>query len=348
LRTHPAPPPESSRLEASKTAKLPLQTVVVVAAPTSPVEGASTATRKATQEEQQRQTQEKQNPLPSTPPKDDEDSIMDCDLTQQACLTRIVQHYPVVVFSKPWCPYCRKALEALAALGLAEGHNANLKVIDLSSRREVQSTLQAMTGRRTVPNVFVGGKSIGGGDETSKYYRDGSLKPMLVAAKAFLDEADQNQPPQQPPADRQAAGNDKGGTPPQEVAVVEGEIMPCDDLTQESCITKLVHQHPVVVFSKQTCPHCRRALEALALEGLSADDNPNLHIVNLSQLQKAPQIQDQLERMTGRRTVPNVFVAGTSIGGGSETVQLQQSGELRTLLQQSHAILIETTLREET
>ena len=38
--------------------------------------------------------------------------------------------------------------------------------------------------------------------------------------------------------------------------------------------------------------------------------------------------------MTGRRTVPNVFIKGTSIGGGSETAELYQSGKLKELLQE--------------
>jgi glutaredoxin 3 len=43
----------------------------------------------------------------------------------------------------------------------------------------IQDTLQKMTGRRTVPNVFIGGNSIGGGDETTSMQRDGKLGPLL-------------------------------------------------------------------------------------------------------------------------------------------------------------------------
>ena len=48
----------------------------------------------------------------------------------------------------------------------------------------VQATLAKMTGRRTVPNVFVGGSSIGGGDETVSLHRAGKLHPLLKAAGA--------------------------------------------------------------------------------------------------------------------------------------------------------------------
>ena len=45
-------------------------------------------------------------------------------------------------------------------------------------------------------------------------------------------------------------------------------------------------------------------------------------------------LQSALQVMTGRRTVPNVFIKGTSIGGGSETAELYQSGKLKELLQE--------------
>ena len=43
-------------------------------------------------------------------------------------------------------------------------------------------------------------------------------------------------------------------------------------------------------------------------------------------------IQSALGTMTGRSTVPNVFIGGSSIGGGDETAALQQSGKLSGLL----------------
>eukprot|EP00536_Pseudo-nitzschia_multiseries_P003140 jgi/Psemu1/185079/e_gw1.44.3.1 len=106
-------------------------------------------------------------------------------MTVPDCIQFIVGAHPVVVFSKPWCPYCRKALEALSRAGLSK---EEIHVIDLSEHSDsqhIQSTLQGLTGRRTVPNVFVGGKSIGGGDETHGFQQRGELVPMLVEAGAL-------------------------------------------------------------------------------------------------------------------------------------------------------------------
>jgi thioredoxin reductase (NADPH) len=109
----------------------------------------------------------------------------------------------------------------------------------------------------------------------------------------------------------------------------------CNDLKLRDCIFDLVHKYPVVVFSKSWCPYCKKALEALAVEGVTGE--PFLLVVNLEQ-REAQDIQTTLANMTGRRTVPNVFVGGTSIGGGDETVSLQQRGVLHSLLLNANAI----------
>ena len=75
-----------------------------------------------------------------------------------------------------YCPFCTKAKRALDDAG------AKYIVIELDERGDgsaIQSQLASLTGQRTVPNVFIGGKSIGGGDETAALHRSGQL-----AAKA--------------------------------------------------------------------------------------------------------------------------------------------------------------------
>ena len=112
----------------------------------------------------------------------DDKNPENCDLTTATCIGTVVSKHPVTVFSKPWCPFCRRAIEALALAGVD-----NPNIIDLSQMdaQGIQSTLQQMTGRRTVPNVFIGGKSIGGGDETVAYEQSGKLTKMLRAAGAI-------------------------------------------------------------------------------------------------------------------------------------------------------------------
>ena len=61
-------------------------------------------------------------------------------------------------------------------------------IVDLTAipkGRDIQNALGELTGRRTVPNVFIGGKSIGGGDETAKMQRSGMLRKLLRDAGAL-------------------------------------------------------------------------------------------------------------------------------------------------------------------
>jgi len=89
---------------------------------------------------------------------------------------QLIKENDVIVFSKTYCPYCTKAKKALDSVG------ASYKVIELDERADggsILSALAELTGRRTVPNVFVHQRSIGGGDDTDALARAGKLKPLI-------------------------------------------------------------------------------------------------------------------------------------------------------------------------
>ena len=61
----------------------------------------------------------------------------------------------------------------------------NVAVFELDTMGDnggVQRALNKLTGRSTVPNVFIKGESIGGGDETCALRRTGKLVPMMQQA----------------------------------------------------------------------------------------------------------------------------------------------------------------------
>lgn len=85
----------------------------------------------------------------------------------------------VVIFSKSYCPYCRRVKQLLEELDVRH------RVIELDEREDgsaLQAELLHLTGQRTVPNVFVGGTSIGGADATFALHRQQKLLPMLRRA----------------------------------------------------------------------------------------------------------------------------------------------------------------------
>lgn len=82
----------------------------------------------------------------------------------------------VVVFSKTYCPYCVKAKRAL------QQFTTNFFVVELDQRGDgdaIQDALLEATGGRSVPRVFVGGKFIGGGDDTAAKAASGELQVLL-------------------------------------------------------------------------------------------------------------------------------------------------------------------------
>ncbi|KAL5797002.1 hypothetical protein ACOSQ2_001822 [Xanthoceras sorbifolium] len=94
----------------------------------------------------------------------------------------IVSSNPVVVFSKSYCPYCVSVKQLLQQIG------ATFKAIELdteSDGSQIQAALHEWTGQKTVPNVFIGGKHIGGCDTTTGMHKEGKLAPLLTEAGAI-------------------------------------------------------------------------------------------------------------------------------------------------------------------
>jgi glutaredoxin 3 len=77
----------------------------------------------------------------------------------------LVAKAPVVMFSKSYCPYCTTAKKTVIAAGITP------LVLELDKHKDgeaMQAMLQQITGQRTVPNVWVAGKFLGGCDDTLK------------------------------------------------------------------------------------------------------------------------------------------------------------------------------------
>lgn len=83
----------------------------------------------------------------------------------------------VVIFSKTFCPFCKKT-KAL----FADELKVDASVFELDGRDDgpdIQNALLEITGQKTVPSVWIKGKHIGGSDDTAAANSDGKLKEML-------------------------------------------------------------------------------------------------------------------------------------------------------------------------
>ena len=71
------------------------------------------------------------------------------------------------------CPYCHAALRLLQDKGVA------FERVDVDGDRQARAWLQQETGQRTVPQVFIGGRSYGGYTDISALDRRGQLDALL-------------------------------------------------------------------------------------------------------------------------------------------------------------------------
>jgi glutaredoxin 3 len=80
----------------------------------------------------------------------------------------------VEIYTTPTCPYC------IAAKGLLKKKGVEYTEIDVSRDPALRDAMTARAGRRSVPQIFIEGKHVGGCDDLHALEHDGKLDPMLA------------------------------------------------------------------------------------------------------------------------------------------------------------------------
>ncbi|XP_075687917.1 thioredoxin reductase 3 [Rhinoderma darwinii] len=93
-----------------------------------------------------------------------------------------------------------------------------------------------------------------------------------------------------------------------------------------SRVQELQEKNPVMIFSKSYCPYCDRVKELFTSLG------KEYFALELDLCDDGNSIQEVLYEMTGQKTVPNVFVYKSHIGGCDKTLLAHQNGSLQKLL----------------
>jgi glutaredoxin 3 len=81
----------------------------------------------------------------------------------------------VEIYTTHWCPYCH------AAKALLEDKGVPYSEVDVDGPVERAQMIQRAHGRRTVPQIFIGDRHVGGYDEIAALDRRGQLDPLLAA-----------------------------------------------------------------------------------------------------------------------------------------------------------------------
>jgi glutaredoxin 3 len=85
---------------------------------------------------------------------------------------------PITIYTKAFCPFC------VAAKALLKSKNAPFTEISVDGDSAAQSAMAARAGgRRTVPQIFLGDRHIGGCEDIHALDQIGELDPLLTASQ---------------------------------------------------------------------------------------------------------------------------------------------------------------------
>jgi glutaredoxin len=90
-----------------------------------------------------------------------------------------IAHLAVIIFSKSYCPYSKRAKGVLLEKYVIEPAPFVVELDEHPLGAKLQAKLRETTGRGTVPNIMVSGKSIGGGDDISAMDNDKTLATKI-------------------------------------------------------------------------------------------------------------------------------------------------------------------------
>lgn len=80
----------------------------------------------------------------------------------------------------------------------------------------------------------------------------------------------------------------------------------------------------ITMYTTGVCPYCQMAKALLKQKGITE--------INEIRIDTDPEIRDQMMQRTGRRTVPQIYIGETHVGGFDDLNVLNQAGKLDPLL----------------
>lgn len=90
----------------------------------------------------------------------------------------------IEIYTKDWCPYCRRTKAMLKSLGF--------KYIDydITDNEELQQEMEARSGEKTIPQIFIDGQKIGGYDSLIELVSSGGLNDMIEYERPDCEKKD--------------------------------------------------------------------------------------------------------------------------------------------------------------
>lgn len=80
----------------------------------------------------------------------------------------------------------------------------------------------------------------------------------------------------------------------------------------------------IIMYTKSNCPYCVKAKQLLK--------NKNLDVTEIDITNNSSLIEEMIEKASGRRSVPQIFIGDFHVGGCDDLYALNDKGELNKLL----------------
>lgn len=85
----------------------------------------------------------------------------------------------VVIFSKAGCPHCAALMQLLNEMSVPY---KDIVISEMPNYPDIVAALERATNQTTAPNFFIGGKHVGGNDDTQRLFKSGQLRTLLIEA----------------------------------------------------------------------------------------------------------------------------------------------------------------------
>lgn len=83
---------------------------------------------------------------------------------------------PVKMYTTGYCPYCTRAKQYLQSKGVE-----HIEEVRIDADAAARAHMMDITGRRTVPQIFIGETHVGGYDDLVALDAQSGLEPLLAA-----------------------------------------------------------------------------------------------------------------------------------------------------------------------
>eukprot|EP00197_Chlamydomonas_leiostraca_P001244 CAMPEP_0202885472 /NCGR_PEP_ID=MMETSP1391-20130828/41680_1 /ASSEMBLY_ACC=CAM_ASM_000867 /TAXON_ID=1034604 /ORGANISM="Chlamydomonas leiostraca, Strain SAG 11-49" /LENGTH=376 /DNA_ID=CAMNT_0049568719 /DNA_START=90 /DNA_END=1220 /DNA_ORIENTATION=- len=229
----------------------------------------------------------------------------------------LLAQHPVLLFMKgtadsPSCGFSSKVVAALRALQVP------FKTVDILADEALRTGLKEFSSWPTYPQLYVKGELVGGCDIVTQMQSSGEL------AKLFSEKLGANYQSSQAPTAIQTAP--ASATKPAPAAAAPATAETKEQL--QARLKALVSSSPVMLFMKGTpeeprCGFSRKVVDAL--RGISVQFG-SFDILGDSA------VREGLKELSSWPTYPQLYVKGELLGGCDIVLQMQESGELKTTI----------------